>query len=382
MNTASQNPAGGLPPESPPAATPQQAAEVFAAYGQVLPVPVGTTHADPWQGSDVPYVLRSPFPEPTMPQCCTCQAPARAGESALRPDPAGRRYPSGAQVLYCLPHLPQTAPVRAAAGVIAAAMANGAATPQELAQAEADVGLLFDPERAADIAAASAEQAHAEDEAELAERGRELARMAGAQRRADAVGRLIEGRPGFHLLPVAEIAAAVEYGKTPHDGSPPMTLTWTGRAQVPDARSPRKQVVVECTSSYGGRTNLVLTDEERGALAGLLTTETRDPNAKCPTYACGTDQDLDPVARHLVGWSRLEIASLCDGPRWYCSDMCVVDALARAGRELALVDQADGLDARYGVGASDEYALQVAQAHAADVEDERGDVDEAAGGAV
>jgi hypothetical protein len=74
--------------------------------------------------------------------------------------------------------------------------------------------------------------------------------------------------------------------------------------------------------------------------------------------------------------------------------MCVSNALARAGEELAAVDQAaavdpdeqdsglpygdvaEDLDARYGVGASDEYAMQVAEATEQGFEDERGDVDE------
>ncbi|MET7679362.1 hypothetical protein [Streptomyces sp. NPDC005423] len=330
MNTASQNSAGVLPPEYPPSATPEQAAQMFAAYGQVLPVPLGSSYVDP---------------------------------------------------------------VRAAAGVITAAMADGAATAQELAQAEADAGLLFDPQRAQDIAAASAEQAHAEDQAEMAERGRQLARMAGAQRQVEAVGRLIEGRPGHHHLPVAEIAAAIEYAKTAHDSSPPMTLTWTGRVQVPEAGSPYERAVVECVSSYGGRADLVVVSGQRAAPASLVDAEVRDIRAKCPTPNCGTDHDLD--ASDLFGWSRLEIASLGDGPRWFCSDVCVVDALARAGHEIAAADRAAAvahdaqgydeasyLDERYGVGASDEYALQVAEATEAGFEDERGDVDEASGGAV
>uniref|UniRef100_UPI00117CA8F5 hypothetical protein n=1 Tax=Streptomyces acidiscabies TaxID=42234 RepID=UPI00117CA8F5 len=59
--------------------------------------------------------------------------------------------------------------VRAATGVIAAAMASGSATAREIAQAEADAGILFDPQRAEDIASAAAEQAHAEALAAIAE---------------------------------------------------------------------------------------------------------------------------------------------------------------------------------------------------------------------
>lgn len=331
MTTASQTP-GPMPPERVPAATPAQAAEVFAAYGQVLPVPVGSSYVDP---------------------------------------------------------------VQAAAGVIAAAMTTGAATAEELAQAEADAGILFDPRQAQDIATAAADQAHAEDQAELAERGRQVAEMAGAQRQVQAVGRLIEGRPGWHLLPVAEIAAALEYGTTPHDSSPPMTLTWTGRVQMADARSARAEAVVECTSSYGGSADLVVTGEQRAALASLIDSEIREINATCPTPNCGTSDDLDATNPFLFGWSRLQIASLGDVPRWYCCDVCVVNALARAGHEIAAADRAAAvdpaeqgydeasyLDVRYGVGASDAHAEQLAAAHAAGVEDERGDVDELAGGAV
>lgn len=331
VTTASQTP-GPMPPEQPPAATPEQAAQVFAAYGQVLPVPVQPSYVDP---------------------------------------------------------------VQAAAGVLTAAMTNGSATAEELAQAEADAGILFDPRKAQDIAAAAAEQAHAEDEAEIVERGRLLAEMAGAQRQVEAVCRLIEGRPGWHLLPAAEIAAAVEYAKVPHDGSPPMTLTWSGRAEVPDAHAAHKQVVVGCVSSYGGRADLVVEGDARTKLASLLDTEViRDINAPCRhEAACGTDGAMDPT--DVFGWFHLDVAGVAGGPRWYCSPGCVNAAMVRAGDDLALADltaaadpgehaydEASRLDARYGPGASDEYALQQAEAHAAGVEDERGDVDEAAGGAV
>ncbi|MBK3575103.1 hypothetical protein JHN63_15040 [Streptomyces sp. MBT65] len=326
MTASSHQTPGPMPPEYPPAATPEQAAAVFAAYGAVLPVPLGSAYVDP---------------------------------------------------------------VGAAAGVLTAAMSNGAATAQELAQAEADAGLLFDPRRAQDIAAASAERAHAEDEAELAERGRQLAEMAGAHRQVAAVGRLIEGRPGWHLLSVAEIAAAVEYAKTAHDGSPPMTLTWTGTAEVPDAHEAHKQVVIACVSSYGGRADLLVEGDARTKLASLLDTGAiRDINAPCSREpACGTDGAMDPT--DVFGWFHLDVAGLAGGPRWYCSPGCVNAAMVRAGDDLALADQAAAvdsgehaydeasyLDARYGLGASDEYAVQQAGAVEAGFQDERGDIDE------
>ncbi|MET9089653.1 hypothetical protein ABZX77_48685 [Streptomyces sp. NPDC004237] len=365
MTASSPIPPGALPPELPVRRLPEPvplsdaARAAFEAYGTVFPAPAGPADTDAPGVSrpvddtlptslrfpaDVPYHLRARVPEPDFPECYTCQVPAGSGDGALRPDPRGRRYPSGAQVLYCLTHLPASETVRAAAGVIEAAMANGADTPKELAQAEADAGLLFNPQRAEDIASAAAEQAHAEDKVELAERGRQLARMAGAQRRVDAVGRLLEGRPGFHLLSVAEIAAAAEYGTVPHDSSFPMTLTWTRRASVPDAHTTRNQVVVECVSSYGGRADLVVKGDDRTALGSLLDEEARGGRTPCPTDGCGTVDDYDTSDPALMGWARLEVAGLDDEPRWYCSPQCIADALARAGDELAADDQAAALD--------------------------------------
>ncbi|MER6532983.1 hypothetical protein ABT215_04010 [Streptomyces sp900105755] len=293
MSASSQTPPGPLPPVLPerqlpePVALSDAARAAFEAYGTVFPVPAGPV--------------------------------AQEGSA-------------------------NTTSVRAAAGVIEAAMTNGATTPDEIAQAEADAGVLFDPQRAEDIAAAAAEQAHAEDRAELAERGEQLAVMAGAKRRLDAVGRLIEGRPGFHLLSVAEIAAAAEYGKVPTDGSFPMTLTWTRRASVPDAHTTRNQVVIECVSSYGGRADLVVEGDARVALGSLLEEEARDSRTVCPTDGCGTVDDYDTSDPALMGWARLEVAGIDDEPRWYCSPQCIADALARAGEELAAADQAAALD--------------------------------------
>ncbi|MFG2699567.1 hypothetical protein [Streptomyces sp. NPDC048386] len=305
MSASSQIPPGPLPPEfgpvlrlPEPVPLPDAARAAFEAYGVVLPAPSGPAG----------------------------QPPATSATSVVPP------------------HLPASETVRAAAGVLEAAMNRGAVTPQELAQAEADTGILFDPQRAEDIASAAAEQAHAEDRVEIVERGRQLARMAGAQRKVDAVGRLLEGRPGFHLLPVAEIAAAAEYGTVPHDGSFPMTLAWTGRASVPDAHTTRRQVVLECVSSYGGRADLVIEGDARAALGGLLDEEARDIHAACPNDGCGSLDDYDASDPAMVGWARLEVAGIEDGPRWYCSPPCIATALARAGDDLAADDQAAAVD--------------------------------------
>ncbi|MEU9972314.1 hypothetical protein [Streptomyces sp. NPDC051014] len=284
MTASSQTPSGALPPELPARPLSEMERAAFAAYGAVLPVPAG---------------------------------------------------PASGTVT--------TSPVRAAAGVIEAAMTNGAATAQEIAQAEQDAGLLFNPQLAEDIASAAAEQAHAEDQAEIDQRGQQLAVMAGVKRQLDAVGRLIEGRPGHHMMSVAEIAAAAEFGKVPHDGSFPMSLGWTGRASVPDAHTTRQQVVLECVSSYGGRAELVVEGVKRAALASLLDEEARDIHAPCPTEDCGSAEDYDPSDPTLQGWARVEVAGAEGGPRWFCSSPCVSAAMARAADDLALGDrEADG----------------------------------------
>jgi hypothetical protein len=252
---------------------------------------------------------------------------------------------------------------------------------QSPAEVEHTAGILFDAASVEAAVSAAREQVRAECQAELAELHTQLAVTAGDHRRVQAVLRLCEGRRGDDMLLVSAVAVAAECGTTALDGLP-MVLTWTRRVQVPDVHTAHTQVVVECTSSYGGRADLVVTGEDRMALGSLLDAEARDVHATCRNDGCGTVDDYDASDPALFGWARVQVAGVENGPRWYCSPMCVSAALARAGDELALVDQADDLDATYGVGASDEYALQVAEAHAADVEDERGDVDEAAGGAV
>ncbi|MEV6614235.1 hypothetical protein AB0N31_10505 [Streptomyces sp. NPDC051051] len=319
MTTASQTP-GALPPETPPARPPLPLSEALAA---------------PTPNPEVPHRLRAPFPEPAMPECCMCSTGPQAGP--LSPDPRGRRYESGAQVLYCKACLPPPLPVQAAEGVIAAAMKAGAVTSREIAQAEHEAGILFDAQAAADIAAAAYEQAQAEDEAELVERGRQLARMAGDHRKLTAVLRLIEGRPGTDLLTVAQIAVAAEYGTTALD-SFPMTLAWNGSVDIPGPGDTHKKAVIGCTSSYGGRADLVVEGDARIRLASLVDAEVRDVHAPCPTDGCGT-VETPRFGTALSGWVRIEVAGTEDtAPRWYCSPMCVSDALARAGEQLAAAD--------------------------------------------
>ncbi|NUP19845.1 MAG: hypothetical protein HOZ81_27955 [Streptomyces sp.] len=225
-------------------------------------------------------------------------------------------------------------PVRVASGVIRAAMANGSATAEDIAQAEADAGVIFDPQRAQDIWNAAYEQARAEGAAELAGLHQQLAAVAGSRRQVDAVMRLCEGRAGDDLLLVSAVAVAAESGSTALD-SVPMVVRWTGEVSFPiSGRS-----IVRCVSSYGQRADLVVEGADRVKLSSLVDAEIRDPHEPCPTDGCGTVDDYDASAPALFGWSRLEVAALGDSPRWYCSDRCVFDALARARHDLTEADR-------------------------------------------
>ncbi|WP_340382248.1 hypothetical protein U5640_36205 [Streptomyces sp. SS7] len=238
------------------------------------------------------------------------------------------------------PHAGPGPVVKAVAALLDAeldrAVATGSAvTGERLAQVEADAGVLVDPQYAQDIAAA----AHAEDAAEIAERGRQVALLADEQRKLNAVLRLLEGRPGTYMLPVAEIAAAAEYGTTPLDHFP-MPLTWRPEDGVdtPGPGDTGRRAIIRARSAHGQLAHLVVEGDDRARLASLVGAETAQAQAACPTNGCGTDADYDPVDMH--GWARLEVAGIEDDrPRWYCSPTCVSDALTRAGEELAAADR-------------------------------------------
>lgn len=258
---------------------------------------------------------------------------------------------------------PETPPVRpvplcqapvatvsdAAAAVINAEMqANDAATGEQLAAAETRAGILFDAASVEAAVSAAREQAHAVHRAELAElreklsaARRELALMAPAHRARQAVLRLCEGRPGDDLLLVSAVGVAAEAGTTALDGLP-MRLTWNRSADIPEATDPVKRVAISCESSYGGRAELVVEGDDRTALASLLDAElVRDIHAPCPTPGCGTDAiTLDEGDPSIWGWTLAQVAGTDTPARWYCTPSCVSNALARAGEELAAIDQA------------------------------------------
>lgn len=290
MTTSSQTSPGALPPESPrPQPSVVQLQQAFATFGAAIPAPAGP-----------------------------------AADTA--------------------PQAPATTVTEAAAAVLDARIAqDGGATAEELAEAEQHAGVLFDPAHIEAVVAAARDQARAEIRAELAEVEEQLAVMAGAYRRVQAVMRLCEGRRGDDLLLVSAVAVAAECGTTALDGLP-MTLTWDRSAEIPAAADPVKRVIVDCLSSYGGRAALVLQGDDRSALASLLDAEVRDIHAPCPhERGCGSD-DAHLDSNGVFGWARVEVAGVEGGPRWYCTPQCVSAALARAGEELAAIDDMAATD--------------------------------------
>ncbi|MFF7521217.1 hypothetical protein [Streptomyces pseudovenezuelae] len=278
MTASSQTPPGALPPELPPVPPmPEAERAAYAAYGVAIPAPAG----------------------PAVPE-----APASSSSVDL------------------------------ATGVIRAAMANGSATAEQIARAEESAGILFDPERASAIASAAYEQALAEDRAELAEAAQDRYARAWFHERWAAAGRLCEDRSLDDMVRVGEVLAALD-GRAP--ATLPLTVRWNGSVSDPSGDGPGETTLVGCTTARGGKAVLVLDQDQRQTLASLLGQQIRDINAPCATPSCGTDHDLD--ATDLFGWSRLEVASVGDGPRWYCSDMCVFDALARAGHDVVAADR-------------------------------------------
>ncbi|MEU1474555.1 hypothetical protein [Streptomyces sp. NPDC005760] len=333
MNASSQTPGGALPPESP---VPHSR---IAAPFALRPVPVG------WP---LPAGAEPTTAEQAMP------ADVRAAYANY-----GITFPINQTPAHEVTTLaeavqasPEVFPARAAAAVLDAELVRLAESGDEvtgkgLAAVEESAGLLFDPARAEDIASAARAQVRAEYAADIAERGRQLAMLSDqnqALRKAsenrkkslEAVLHLVEGRPGTDLLTVNEVIQAAGGGQPT---SAPITITWDGLVMGPSGDTEGENTLVPCTTARGGPAALVLDDEQRQRLGSLLSLQVRDVNTPCPTAGCGSEEDLDASDPELFGWSRLEIAALGDGPRWYCSDMCVIDALARAGHELAAADR-------------------------------------------
>ncbi|MFJ1653484.1 hypothetical protein ACIOC2_19265 [Streptomyces sp. NPDC088337] len=288
---------------------------------------------------DVPHRLRARAPEPDGPECFTCGTGPDTGP--LHPDPRGRRYDSGAPVLYCGTHVPDATPVQAAAKVMAAAMEHGLATARELAQAEEDAGLLFDPQRAQDIADSARAQARAELEAELATPSEEIAELRQAKQQMDGIRRLLAGRPHTDLMLVREILIAAD--PTTPIGAP-LPVTWEGTVMGPSGDTEGENTIVPLSTSHGGAAALVLDTEQRLALGGLLLTHTHTGET-CPTPGCGIDAaTVDEADPTMWGWILVQVAGTDTPARWYCNPWCASGAITAAGAELAAADQAAAVE--------------------------------------
>lgn len=237
-----------------------------------------------------------------------------------------------------------SAPVRAAVGVITAAMEQGHATARDIAVAEESAGILIDPGLAQEFMKSAREQARAEMAAELTavrdelDQAREtIATQQHFKTRLDGIRAVLAGRPDTDLMFVREILAAADGGPA---SVAPMTLTWSGVVDVPLADAVPKRAVVSCRTPYGGRAALVVDGEDRTRLASLLEAEVRNVHAECGTEGCGAQAiSLEEADASMWGWSLLQVAGTAEPGRWYCSSMCVWDALARAGAELAEQDE-------------------------------------------
>lgn len=260
--------------------------------------------------------------------------------------------------------------VQVAAGVIRAAMEGGSSTAEEIAQAEQDAGVIFDPQRAQEIWDAAYQQAKDETSAELTQATQDRDARDWFHTRQRAVGQLCEGRPLDYCVEVSEVLTALD-GRTPTTA--PLTITWDGFVRGPSGDTPNEDTILPCTTARGGPAALVLNDEKRLALGGLLLAVLHTVEG-CTTPGCGMSADeLEASDPTVSGWVLVDVAGTEGGPRWWCNALCAQAAMAAAGAELAADDQAADLDARYGPGASDEYVLQQGEAMQAAFEDERGD---------
>jgi hypothetical protein len=159
--------------------------------------------------------------------------------------------------------------------------------------------------------------------------------------RYKAVQTVLAGRPDTDLMFVSEILAALD-PQTP--SGVPLPVTWDGIVMGPSGDTDGERTLVPLTSSHGGPVALVLTDEQRLALGGLLLTSTH-AGESCPVPGCGTDavtlDDSDPT---MWGWILVQVAGTEIPARWYCNPWCASAAITAAGAELTAADRAAAVD--------------------------------------
>ncbi|MFJ1664842.1 hypothetical protein ACIOK4_00345 [Streptomyces bottropensis] len=303
----------------------------FHPTGQA-PAPMPLRHVPAMQDPAAPAASAPTavaLPQPVFPMCVLC---------GNRRDlvPRGQeRYTFGARVLVCRTGC-EISPVQAATGVITAAMTNGAGTPREWAQAEEDAGLLFDPQRAKDIAAAADEAARADMRAELNQAREDRHSLDWFHSRYLAVGELCAGRHSDHLLTVAEVLTAIDGKLT----GGPLPITWEGVLVGPQGDGPGgDRTLLGCTTARGGVAVLALDDEQCTDLAAKLATV--HPAEACATPGCGlADDQVDESDPTLWGWIRLDVAGSEQGPRWWCTPACATAAMTAAADQLAAITPA------------------------------------------
>ncbi|UAX56777.1 hypothetical protein K5X85_29050 [Streptomyces sp. A144] len=232
-----------------------------------------------------------------------------------------------------------TTPVRAAAGIIAETMRReGGATALDIAMAEYNAGILFNPDQADGIAQAAREQSAAELRAELDELREENASLLHMKAQLDGIRRALAGRPDTDLMLVSEILAAADPRQNVAT-SAPLAVYWDGVVMGPSGDTDGENTLVPGTTAHGGPAALVLGDAQRLALGGLLLAHLRT-GKDCPTPGCGTPADeLDASDPHVWGWVLVDVAGTEGPARWHCNPWCASAAITAGGAELAAADE-------------------------------------------
>lgn len=220
-----------------------------------------------------------------------------------------------------LPGPLQPSAVQIAADMIRAVIAKNSATSKDIAQARYDASILYDSLRAQEIRDASCEPAKAEDLTERAQ---------GQQNREARGWFRTRQRAVDHCVEVSEVLAALD-GRVPT--SAPLAITWDGTVIASCEDIPDGIALLPCTTARGGHAALVLNGDPRMRMvyASFLGLGALDVNVPSRDEGCSAVEDHDSCDAAPCGWFRLAVAALGGGPRWYCSDTCVIDALAHAG---------------------------------------------------
>lgn len=190
------------------------------------------------------------------------------------------------------------------------------------------------------IAQGAAAQARVESRAELTRARQEHESLTWLRDRWTAAATLAEGcHPVDGVLRARDVLAALD-GSAP--STLPLTMSWDGWLDEPDGDGPGAATFIRCITSRGGRAALALTPEERLVLGAQLLATLHMAEA-CTREGCGrtADEDATPT---LLGWIRVQVAGIDGPPRWWCSPMCAISAMAAAGTELAETDQAAAVD--------------------------------------